>query len=235
MNQFTSSLNIPQYPVRTHVYFIYNPDTGYIKIGVSEHPAKRLRELQTGNSAKLEILSTVECVSGEHAYSVERALHTLYADRSVSGEWFNVTREQIEDMLLVVERMNAAIAPEQPDAQPLEASQAYKREISITMDLALREHFKRFPDYIRITRSETIEHWLNATAAAIDENKLMAEAMMEVSDILASGDELAIVRAQDVINRVSLAVRSIVDARIGSLFSFYDDAPQSDALKQEAS
>ncbi|HZJ92080.1 MAG TPA: GIY-YIG nuclease family protein, partial [Thiopseudomonas sp.] len=68
-----------------YVYMIREPSTGNIKIGISQDPERRLRQLQTGNSSKLEL---VACAKAENRYEDEMNLHRMVKNMLVRGEWF---------------------------------------------------------------------------------------------------------------------------------------------------
>lgn len=65
------------------IYCIGPSDARVVKIGWSQDPEKRLRELQTGNPDRLEIHAIFPA-----SQSVERGLHDLFKDLAVRGEWF---------------------------------------------------------------------------------------------------------------------------------------------------
>ena len=71
-------------------YFIQSGDDGPIKIGFTskEDPKERLRDLQTGNPAKLHLIATI---SGD----VERELHEQFKHDRISGEWFHASPELV--------------------------------------------------------------------------------------------------------------------------------------------
>ena len=71
------------------VYFIRQ--SGFVKIGVSADPEKRIRELQTGNPEPLELLHTEG-----GGYHREAELHQRFADLWVNGEWFKYEGELFE-------------------------------------------------------------------------------------------------------------------------------------------
>lgn len=68
------------------VYFIRSGN--YIKIGYAEQPRRRLKELQTGNPEKLQLLGTVP--GGPDR---EREIHHLFNDFRVKGEWFELVTD----------------------------------------------------------------------------------------------------------------------------------------------
>ena len=70
-----------------HVYLIQSLEDGYYKIGVSKHPKKRVKQLQTGNSSELKL---VESFESEYPHLVERALQRRYDYLKKEGEWFDI-------------------------------------------------------------------------------------------------------------------------------------------------
>ena len=75
------------------VYFIENPDTNNIKIGLSNDPLRRLRELKTGCGSNLKLIGVLGFNSTEEAKRAERELHIRFReDRivldDVATEWF---------------------------------------------------------------------------------------------------------------------------------------------------
>lgn len=68
----------------TFIYFIQQVDyNGYIKIGVSKHPEKRLHELKVGNP---DLLYLIGYCRGNR--QDEQKLHSLFSANKISGEWF---------------------------------------------------------------------------------------------------------------------------------------------------
>jgi hypothetical protein len=58
-----------------------------IKIGISKHPQKRLKRLQTAHPDKLKIIFIIET---DNARKIERYLHKILWQCHLKGEWFNV-------------------------------------------------------------------------------------------------------------------------------------------------
>lgn len=67
----------------TFIYFIQSEQGGPVKVGMAQNPAKRLRELQTGNPFTLEVRRVVIAEPLE-----EGRIHRLFAAYRMSGEWF---------------------------------------------------------------------------------------------------------------------------------------------------
>ena len=77
----------------TNIYFIREKGTGNIKIGSAVDIDRRLSQLQTGNSSKLEVIDVIEDVYGD----VETEIHSRLAKyRLGMGEWFS---PDVEDKL----------------------------------------------------------------------------------------------------------------------------------------
>ena len=76
----------------TNIYFIREKGTGNIKIGSAVDVDRRLSQLQTGNSDKLEVIDVIEDVSG----TVEKEIHDRLSEYRLDGEWFS---PNIEDKL----------------------------------------------------------------------------------------------------------------------------------------
>jgi hypothetical protein len=70
------------------IYFIYDFQTKQTKIGkTSKHPAYRLKELQTANSTKLELIHFYESTQMSEEESI---LHNKYRQYRALGEWFEL-------------------------------------------------------------------------------------------------------------------------------------------------
>lgn len=65
------------------VYFIQEPSSGAIKIGVAQDPAIRLAKLQTAHPLDLKLLGT--CPGG---LPLERLLHLQFVEDCIRREWF---------------------------------------------------------------------------------------------------------------------------------------------------
>jgi len=73
-----------------YVYLIHSLENSYYKIGISKHPNKRIKELNTGNSSELKLIETYE---SEFASKIEKALHMRYSHYRMEGEWFKLSLE----------------------------------------------------------------------------------------------------------------------------------------------
>ena len=70
------------------IYFITARDVNRVKIGYSNDPSKRLKELQTGCPAKCVIEATIDADN-----SFEGEVHEIFRTSRKHGEWFELTPE----------------------------------------------------------------------------------------------------------------------------------------------
>lgn len=93
------------------VYLIQSLEDSRYKIGVSKHPKKRVKQLQTGNSSELKL---VEAYQSELAHKIEKTLQRRYSHLKKEGEWFDMSISnettflkecrQIEENLMVLKK-----------------------------------------------------------------------------------------------------------------------------------
>lgn len=93
------------------IYLIQSLEDSRYKIGVSKHPKKRVKQLQTGNSSELKL---VEAYQSELAYQIEKSLQRRYSHLKKEGEWFDMSIsnevtflkecQQIEEILIALKK-----------------------------------------------------------------------------------------------------------------------------------
>lgn len=77
--------------ITQYVYMIMAKEDNTVKIGTSNDPNKRLKQLQTGNNKQLVIVGLIK--GGQE---LEKNIHALFRESRIKGEWFKYTQE-IED------------------------------------------------------------------------------------------------------------------------------------------
>lgn len=78
-----------------HIYLV--SDGKNTKIGATTYnPTKRLNELQVGNAKKLTLIGSYQV---ERRIATESLLHKNYQDKNIRGEWFNLSGQDIVDIL----------------------------------------------------------------------------------------------------------------------------------------
>jgi hypothetical protein len=79
-----------------YLYLIAPADAGRpVKIGIAADPSARLRQLQTGNPAALELVETFWALTREQAAYWEMLAHKLFEAKRMAGEWFDCEASDI--------------------------------------------------------------------------------------------------------------------------------------------
>ena len=69
-----------------------------VKIGVSDNPKRRIKDIQTSNPLPIHLIRTFE--AGKDAYSHEGHFHKLYKEFKTGGEWFEFSNDYFEEKVL---------------------------------------------------------------------------------------------------------------------------------------
>lgn len=71
------------------VYLIEDRDRGLCKIGITKRKvSQRIYDMKTSNPGDIVELYSF---NSDHAPKIEKALHRLWANKRISGEWFNLS------------------------------------------------------------------------------------------------------------------------------------------------
>ena len=137
-----------------YVYFI-SDQSGRVKIGSSYDPQARLKQLQTSNPEKLKMLGTIK--TDNHKF-LEKKLHKQYKRLRLTGEWFALGKELVEQIIT--------------DNKRVDISELEHRESGISDLLQVRLHgiFKvpdeKYETYAIVTRCEYSESSYYVTEVA---------------------------------------------------------------------
>lgn len=74
--------------------YLMKNELGLFKIGISKNPSKRRNEIKNASGVNVELIKAWETT--KQAASVERKLHTIFANKRTHGEWF--TELTIDDV-----------------------------------------------------------------------------------------------------------------------------------------
>jgi len=124
MNEYTSQSQVS----KCYVYLIQSGD-GPVKIGVASDPEFRRSELQTGNPYPLSIRLLIVCSDTAGAYEIESAFHRVFADVRLQGEWFDVTPEQVTEILVLAGAINRNVVTYEAFALPTSAKTSYTKNM----------------------------------------------------------------------------------------------------------
>ena len=80
-----------------YVYLIQsgNKPKSPIKIGMSDNPEKRIKQLQTGNPVQLRLVLSIKCKSRAGAFKLESDMHNLLHKMNIINEWYSVVRSNV--------------------------------------------------------------------------------------------------------------------------------------------
>lgn len=77
-----------------YVYLMFDYNTGYYKIGISKSPKRREGTLQS-EKPTIEMLACKQYPDRKIALAIEKALHNVYSDKHVRGEWFSLSEQDV--------------------------------------------------------------------------------------------------------------------------------------------
>lgn len=81
-----------------YVYLMIDTSNGYHKIGISNHPNYREKTLQS-EKPTIEKICAKQFPSRIIAQSIESALHTAFASKRIRGEWFNLSEQDVKQII----------------------------------------------------------------------------------------------------------------------------------------
>jgi hypothetical protein len=70
------------------VVYLISDGNGLFKIGKAADVSVRMRQLQTGNGRRLQLIAFCMCVDEQAAYQLESSAHRSLARKRSVGEWF---------------------------------------------------------------------------------------------------------------------------------------------------
>jgi hypothetical protein len=83
---------------KSAIYLMFDFATGAIKIGYSVNPRTRARTLLSDRYS-IKLLFHAYMISEEKAISAEWQLHVKYKDSRLQGEWFQLTKEEVDSIV----------------------------------------------------------------------------------------------------------------------------------------
>jgi|HigsolmetaGSP12D_1036236.scaffolds.fasta_scaffold01876_5 T5orf172 domain. len=87
--------------MESYIYVIASREEGPVKIGYSDDPSRRLKQLQTGHPETLRIFYQEEIGYGRRKASLlERIIHKQNVHKRLKGEWYDLT---VENAILEVQ------------------------------------------------------------------------------------------------------------------------------------
>ncbi|MBE7441282.1 MAG: GIY-YIG nuclease family protein, partial [Flavobacteriales bacterium] len=84
-----------------YVYLMIDTLNNFHKIGISNSPEWREKTLQS-EKPSIELIASKKFVSRNIASSIEKALHSTFADKRLRGEWFQLEPRDIEELKITL-------------------------------------------------------------------------------------------------------------------------------------
>jgi hypothetical protein len=123
---------------QTWVYLMKDLRSGFIKIGESVNPQYRERTLQ----AEQPLIELIEAWAGTS--SDEKALHKIFAEKRIRGEWFNLSEEDLENIRFdFFDRQRYSTGTSEYSETDL-----YKKEQQTKENFMRSEHFAAMGDWV---------------------------------------------------------------------------------------
>ena len=97
LNKIETAEEIIQINEKCYVYLMIDTTNNFHKIGISNYPKYREKTLQSSKPT-IELICAKSFPSRKIAKSIERALHTTFANKRLRGEWFELDDNEIEEI-----------------------------------------------------------------------------------------------------------------------------------------
>jgi len=81
-----------------HVYLMHDTSNGYYKIGISNKPYYREKTLQS-EKPTIELITSKKFPVRKIAESIEKSLHSVYNDKRLRGEWFELDEDDVKNII----------------------------------------------------------------------------------------------------------------------------------------
>ena len=81
-----------------YVYLMHDTANGYYKIGISNKPYYREKTLQS-EKPTIELIASKKFPVRKIAESIEKSLHSVYDDKRLRGEWFELDENDVKNII----------------------------------------------------------------------------------------------------------------------------------------
>lgn len=98
LNKLESECETLETNEKCHVYLMIDTTNNFHKIGISNFPAYREKTLQS-DKPTIELICSKKFPSRKIAESIEKALHTTFAEKRLRGEWFELNDNEIDEII----------------------------------------------------------------------------------------------------------------------------------------
>lgn len=98
LNKLESECETLKTNEKCHVYLMIDTTNNFHKIGISNFPEYREKTLQS-DKPTIELICSKKFPSRKIAESIEKALHTTFAEKRLRGEWFELNDNEIDEII----------------------------------------------------------------------------------------------------------------------------------------
>ncbi len=101
LDDYNKSVNYPNHNKAEddckYVYLFRNKYSGLCKIGITNSPKTRLRQIQNTSGMEIQDLIILECLPeyDESPIFIEKFLHNYFGEKRKFGEWFQLSIREI--------------------------------------------------------------------------------------------------------------------------------------------
>ena len=86
-----------------YIYFLELEGQGIYKVGVSQNPKRRLRDINSYLPFNIKLLAIHYF---ENVYDIEEEIHSAINGENIKGEWFKMTIEEVRDIMIRLHNRN---------------------------------------------------------------------------------------------------------------------------------
>lgn len=164
------------------IYLLQPNDYPVVKIGTSDNPEARMKQLHINHWADFKIIRTIEGGYGE-----ERWFHQRFAEHRIRGEWFTLIPEMLTVAISAEEVRQQRLSPDQRRRVAEEAIRAGRSYSDIGEELGIsRERVRQYAEKLGIKGDRSVAK-ARARQAAAEQRRLLKKA--EAAAALAANHE----------------------------------------------
>lgn len=90
----------------SYIYIINIEGTEYYKIGVSNNPDRRIKDIEASMPFVINILILIKIIN---SYEVEEKVHNELENHFVKREWFKLSRKKVNDALKLINKYGKTV------------------------------------------------------------------------------------------------------------------------------
>lgn len=93
-----------------HYYlYVIGTESGFYKIGISNNPSTRLKDIKTGIPEAANLIFSILCKNKTAARRLEEHFHKELSEYHITGEWFKAPQSAIAELLFSLHKLTNVI------------------------------------------------------------------------------------------------------------------------------